>query len=417
MKKKLMFLYLPVFILSFGIIFAACGKAVDDNPTTVNDLDLTLKIPIPVTFENPVFVWNGSQYSLSITWKDQDGLVLTGQDAKFAGGEIYIADAVVSVKPGFTLSGLNNNSFVHYGSTVFNYSVSTSTFTAVFPATSIPLYVNDFDLTNKVSRAARGVIPSRSFFGSQYRLDISWKETVSGIFLEGDDVFKPSTMYTAIAAITDTAWIWPEGNLTFTHDYADEITFDPAGKIITLKFPETADAQDLTAKYVLEDILPFDNNQRWDVSGAKMDLFKQARYIVFKCIASGLPFIPETPEVVLNSSVTGWSEQWLRFSPAVSAEEDDVLYYVIDIPTLFGAGNTLEQLLTLELFFVWRVRTSIKGVPNLYLINSGDLNIPDAKWDIIKIGHNTLGGSTFTGAPANANVGFMTRDMELVPKE
>ena len=166
MKKKLMFLYLPVIVLLFGIVFAACGKAGDDNPTAVTDLDLSQKIPLPVTFENPVFAWdNGSQYSLSITWKDQDGLILTGQNAKFIGGEIYIADAVINVKKGYTLEGLNNNSFNHYGATVYNFNTSSSTFTAAFPATIIPLYVNDFDLTNKVARAARGIVPAKSFFG------------------------------------------------------------------------------------------------------------------------------------------------------------------------------------------------------------------------------------------------------------
>ena len=418
MKKKLIYLNLLVIVLSFGLIFTACGKVDDGNPTVVNDLDLTQKIPVPVTGETPVFVWNGNQYSLVITWKDQDELILTGENAKFIGGEIYIAHAVINVKKGYTLNSLNNNSFKHYGATVYNFNTSTSTFTAAFPATVIPLYVNDFDLTNKVARAARGIVPSKSYFGSQYRLNISWKETISGTSLGEDDAFKPSTKYTAIASIIDTAWVWPEGNITFTHTYAEEIVFDPAAKTITIKFPETADTLDLSAKYVLEDTLPFDNNQRWDVSGPKMDLFKQARYLIFKCVASGLPFIPETPEVVLNSSVTGWSEQWLRFSPAnVSAEEDDILYYVIDLAVLFGDGGAREQLMSMELYFAWRVRTSIKDVPNLYLVNSGDLNIPDSKWDIVKIGHNTLGGSTFTGAPANAIVGFLTRDMELVPKE
>jgi len=414
MKRKFTCIIGSAVILFFLLVSAACKNGQDEILTIVSDLDLTIKIPVPVVTEVPVFSYTqGKQYLLEITWKDLDGIALSGANAKFAEGEIYVADAVISVLPGYTLSGLSINSFRHYGSTVCNFNTNTSIVTVAFSATDIQLKVDDFDLTGKIIKATRGIVPAKTYYGTQYWLNISWKETLNGTPL-GEGAFKPSTKYTATALITDRNYIWPDGTITFTHSEADNIVFDPVEKTITLYFPETSDALDTTAKYTLQSILSADGGQMMPVSGSNLNLLKQARYIIFECTASGNEFSVLAVDLSLNSGATGWSEQWSQFNSisGLSAEEDETFYYVIDFVTLLGA-ETIAELMSLELFFLWKSRPYLKSVPNIYLVNAGDLNIPDSKWDIRKTGSNDAA----IGAPVNTIIGFITKDLDLVPKD
>lgn len=403
-------------LLCFAL--SVCNNNADETgAVNADDLNLTQKIPLPVAGKNPVTHWDAdnSQYSLEITWKDEEGTAL-GAAGVFEGREIYTAFAKVSVKPGYTLKGLAANSFRYTGSLSCTFNSLASTVTIVFPDTDDPLIVNDFNLTNKITKAARGMVPVSSYYGPQYWLNISWKETVSAAPFGGDDVFQPSTEYTAIAVITDTGYIWPDDStIVFTHNDATSVFYDPPEKTITLNFPATADLQDDTARYTLEINLTANNGQLWNISGSQMDLYKQARYMVFECTASGNDFYINAVDLSLSSGITGWSEQYSQFVSLtdLSAKEDETLYYVIDIAALLRA-DTIQNLTALDFYFLWTARTYFKAMSHVYLVNSGDLNIPDNKWDIKKTGNND---NAFTGAPANTIIGFITRTMNLIPKE
>jgi len=233
MKKLFSWLFISAILLSICIVFTGCKNETD--PIRITDLDLTLKISMPVTDNNPVLTYNGGQYSLAITWKDQDGIILTGA---FEGGEIYIATVVITAKTGYTLNGLTANSFHYTGSISCVYNPAEKTITILFAATDYLLIVSDFNLTDKILMPENGVVPKSSYYGQQYVLSIIWKLTDSGTLL-GNDAFEPLTSYTATATVNVSSYMWPDGTITFTHEDSNDVTFDKSTFTIIVNFPET----------------------------------------------------------------------------------------------------------------------------------------------------------------------------------
>ncbi|MCL2878696.1 MAG: hypothetical protein FWF29_00490 [Treponema sp.] len=240
-KKQLKWLIGAAAVLSLCFAFSSCPAT--DNGTTdkvITGLNLTQIIPAPVTGETPVFSYSGAQYSLAITWENGDGDALAGSDAVFAGGENYIAYAVVTANGGFTLNGLKTGSFSHSGAISRSFDPATATVTLAFYPTDIELIVSEFDLTDKIAAPETGVVPATTYNSTQYNLSVSWAVT-NGAALGSGESFAPLTEYTATAVVTLSGYSWPEGNVTFTHSGAktDGVTFDLAASTITVHFPAT----------------------------------------------------------------------------------------------------------------------------------------------------------------------------------
>jgi uncharacterized membrane protein len=262
MKKKFCFTAILVCLLALGMSFTACtnpagpepGPGPGGNPQKITNLDLTNIIPRPVKGQAPTTSYTtGDQYSLAITWKDSAGTVLSGN---FAPSTAYTATAAVTPKAGWTLNGLNANSFTHEGAGTVTFSATA--ITLVFPATTgegEPDIVTELNLTNIVRQPVKNQPPTTTYNGDEYSLAITWKDS-AGTALSGN--FAPSTAYTATALIT------PKNGLTltgleedsFTHNGATSVTLNAAA--ITLVFPATtgADELDPVTELDLTEIIP-----------------------------------------------------------------------------------------------------------------------------------------------------------------
>jgi hypothetical protein len=105
--------------------------------TTVTDLDLTARVPRPVTGDTPVPMVFGTQYTGAVTWKITGGADLS---TGFQGGTFYTATVTLSAAPGYTFTGLSGP-FTHGGASSGGVSIDDNTGALItvsiaFPATA-----------------------------------------------------------------------------------------------------------------------------------------------------------------------------------------------------------------------------------------------------------------------------------------
>jgi hypothetical protein len=137
--KKTGFFLIPAFFLA-ALMFSGCPMANDGGggDTLVNNLDLTALVPAPATGERPAADISAEQYTGTIGWWDAAGN-LAG-DA-FAPQTAYTATVALTVKTGYTFSGLGTDSFTHSGadaiSAVFGEDGTTAVITITFPAAPV----------------------------------------------------------------------------------------------------------------------------------------------------------------------------------------------------------------------------------------------------------------------------------------
>ena len=238
MKKGLVIS--AVIIGFFLILFSACREDIDPitGGNRVTELNLTNVIPKPIVGELPLTSYTGgSQYTLSIIWRNAHGLLAAG--ARFSSSTVYTATAtILTLQEGLTLAGLRADSFYHsYAeSVVYNLDI---TITIVFWETppQEPITITDRNLTNIIPQPQRAQPPLLSFNGSQYSLAITWKDD-NGAAVIGN--FQAEIAYTAVAVITPREGWLLEGLEadSFTHNRAipNGVTFD-LNRTITLVFP------------------------------------------------------------------------------------------------------------------------------------------------------------------------------------
>ena len=190
----------------------------------VSALDLTTRIPLPVTGAAPVTSYTGSQYSLNINWSP----AVVGH---FASDTAYTATAQIALVQGWRLDGLASNAFTHSGAT--SVTLSGTTITLVFPATTVDEVVTNLDLTNVIPRPLLGGTPVLTYTGTQYSLNISWNH--------GTAPFTAGTVYTATANVTLVPGFVLTGLTanSFTHPNATSVTLNVATSTITVVFEVT----------------------------------------------------------------------------------------------------------------------------------------------------------------------------------
>jgi hypothetical protein len=109
------------------------ATAAEGADTSVNILDLTGEVTAPVKDAAPTTTAiNTTQYTGTIAWQTTAGAPVSGN---FAAGTVYKAVVTLTVKTGFTFTGVAANAFTHSGATVTN-AAGSGTVTITFPATA-----------------------------------------------------------------------------------------------------------------------------------------------------------------------------------------------------------------------------------------------------------------------------------------
>ena len=131
MKKTLAVLS-SIFIL---LILSACGGGSDNGTTATDDIvDISAisGVTAPVLGETPVTtITETDQYTGTVSW---DGG--WSWSSYFGGDKAYTATITLTVKSGYTLTGVTADFFTVAGSTTVSNSADSGIITATFPATT-----------------------------------------------------------------------------------------------------------------------------------------------------------------------------------------------------------------------------------------------------------------------------------------
>jgi hypothetical protein len=164
-------------------------------PVLVDDLDLTAKVPAPVTGGTPVTYFSAPQYTGTVEWY-ANGTPLSGL---FAAGTAYTAKVTLTAASGYTLDGVGN--FSHGDKTNLEpvKNGGKADVTIGFTATA-GMPVTDLDLTLYLSAPVTGKAPDTSFSASapQYTGTVTWALSGGGAVV---GKFEAGTAYTATVTL------------------------------------------------------------------------------------------------------------------------------------------------------------------------------------------------------------------------
>ena len=226
-------------VLSLAL-FTACPDGSETiipgpgDPVTVTNLNLSSIIGVPAKDGNPVFSYNGDQYSLAITWEDDYGDTLAAGEL-FGGGLEYTARAVITVKEGWTLDELHSGSFTHSGAE--SVILWGSTITLVFEATE----ADDFDISRMFSAPANRTLPVREFEGPNFDGEITWfYDTNPEQVITGASIFYTEEPIKAVVTLTAHTAGFFEGitadNFTYRNSTGITGTGDDSVMNLTITF-------------------------------------------------------------------------------------------------------------------------------------------------------------------------------------
>jgi hypothetical protein len=156
-------------ITGISIAFPAASDA---PAVPVNDLDITTKLPAPVTGGTAVTYFAAPQYTGTVAWT-LDGTPLTGV---FQAGAAYQAAVTLTAVSGYTFEGAAVNALTHGGAAAVTGGTDTKTVILTFPATTseAAAVVDDLDMTYKIPAPVRGGTPVTYFSTPQYTGWVDW---------------------------------------------------------------------------------------------------------------------------------------------------------------------------------------------------------------------------------------------------
>jgi len=216
------------FVVLMALVLLGCPNPAADNPT---DQTITLlAIPgvvAPVRGATPVTTAIDTvQYTGTIVWSPTDN--------PFAPTTAYTATIELTAKLGWTLAGVEADSFAVAGATATN-AANSGTVASVFPATGAPA---DQTITllaiPSVVAPVRGATPVATAIDmDQYTGTITWFPT--------DNPFAPTTVYTATIVMTAKAG-WTFNGVaanSFTVSGAASAIYSVNSGVVTAQFPAT----------------------------------------------------------------------------------------------------------------------------------------------------------------------------------
>ncbi|GHV28708.1 hypothetical protein AGMMS4952_13090 [Spirochaetia bacterium] len=224
------------------ITFPVTAAAGADTIINALSLDSLVIAPVKGAPQNTTAI-NTAQYTGTIGWFESNGI--TAAPAVFAANTVYKAIVTLTVKTGFTFTGVAADSFIYTGSTVSN-TVNSGTVTVTFPATAAEgadTIINALSLDNLVTPPVKGVSQNTTAINTaQYTGTIGWFENDGTTAAPA--VFAANTVYKAIVTLTvKTGYTFTGvGADSFAHTGATSVTNAANSGTVTITFPVTAAA-------------------------------------------------------------------------------------------------------------------------------------------------------------------------------
>ncbi|GHV32493.1 hypothetical protein AGMMS4952_22930 [Spirochaetia bacterium] len=222
------------------ITFPATTAAGVDDPVSNNNLTTMVSAPVKGATQNTTAI-DTAQYTGTVVWFENNGT--TAAPAVFAANTVYKAVVTLTVKTGFTLTGVAADSFTHSGGTVTN-AANSGTITITFPATTAAGMddpVTALNLTDLVTAPVKDATPVTTAINeTQYTGTIAWK---TGADVAHTGAFVASTVYKAVFTLTPKTGYTFTGVAvnSFTHS-GGTVTNAANSGTVTITFPATAAA-------------------------------------------------------------------------------------------------------------------------------------------------------------------------------
>jgi hypothetical protein len=207
--------------------------AVDTGGGLLDDLDLTSKVPKPVSEGTAVTSFYTPQYTGTVIWSPDDSVFLNGR--------LYTATILLRPIAGYSFAELEAG-FTHSGTQYEGVPAGDGAVVVIieFPVTTSAraAVVTDLDLTDKVPKPAAGGKPVPDFYTTQYTGYVDWTDTSTGAGVSG--LFADGTSYTAkISLIAASGYkldgVWTNG---FTYDptLVESVSYDPVSNVAAIVF-------------------------------------------------------------------------------------------------------------------------------------------------------------------------------------
>ena len=137
-SKKMLSLVSPIIFIA-GFVLTGCSQPTQPSTdSVVNLLVLDGKVTAPTRGTSPnTTAINTTQYTGAVAWHTETGTAVSGN---FAASTIYKAVVTLSVKNGYTLNGVAENSFTYTGATTVTNAANSSIVTITFPKTAAQSY-------------------------------------------------------------------------------------------------------------------------------------------------------------------------------------------------------------------------------------------------------------------------------------
>jgi hypothetical protein len=204
---------------------------------TVTDLDLTNKVPSPVTGGGggtPVTYFSTRQNTGNIAWTKTGGGAHSGL---FQAGTPYTATVTLSAAPGWTFNGVT---FTHTGggTDVYVTQGSEAAVRAVNIVFAVP--VTDLDLTPYLAFPVPSAVPASFLTGNpaQYTGTVTWNPTHSAFTVETEYIATVNLTANVVAGWTFKGF--PVSTASFTRAKATSVTHAAGatgGMTVTVVFP------------------------------------------------------------------------------------------------------------------------------------------------------------------------------------
>jgi sugar lactone lactonase YvrE len=218
------------------IVFTDTGNVA---AAAVNDLDLSYRVPRPVTGGTPAVYFSAPQYTGNVAWKRTDNN--TPLSGVFAADTAYTATVTLSAASGYTFAGVAANAFAHSGKSSISNAANTGTVVIAFlstdpsPATTITTPIN---LTVYVPAPITGATPVTSFNAGTYTGNVTWTTTIAGVAVT---IFEADTEYRAAVTLYPAAGYAFPASVPATHSGSSGAVSNFTGnpRQGTIAFPRT----------------------------------------------------------------------------------------------------------------------------------------------------------------------------------
>jgi uncharacterized protein YjdB len=152
-------------------------RMVSATDTVVNALALDTLVTAPVKDAAPVTTEiDAVQYTGTITWQKSDGSSFSGN---FAAATVYQALLSLTVKPGFTFSGVPADSFIYSGATVNNAAGSGASITVTISFPETAGGTGNQDISLGFNDDGSGVFSESSFIVKQNGTSAEQSKTIA----------------------------------------------------------------------------------------------------------------------------------------------------------------------------------------------------------------------------------------------